>query len=269
MSNILDKAKSYFETHKEIYGDYLYLEKDAASGDSPLLTQYTAQKLTSAVKEIVKPYTKTNIEDNITSPDLFTETPKWQEAKTLVEFNNEICNCLACPLGHTRKNFVFGVGNPDADIMVIGEAPGADEDDKGEPFVGRAGQLLTKILEAINFRREDVYICNIIKCRPPENRRPTAEEVNHCEPYLMKQVELIKPAFILSLGLTAVDTLLKTKNKMGEMRGKVLDYQGTKMLVTYHPAALLRNPNWKPLVWEDVKLLRRLYDEYKKNNITK
>jgi DNA polymerase len=146
--------------------------------------------------------------------------------------------------------------------MVIGEAPGADEDAQGKPFVGRAGQLLTKILQAINLERDDVFIANIVKCRPPENRRPLPNEIDACEPYLMKQIELIKPAFILALGLTAADTLLKQKHTMGDVRGKLFDYHGTKLLVTYHPAALLRNPQWRAPVWEDVKMLRRLYDEY-------
>jgi len=164
-------------------------------------------------------------------------------------------------LGKTRTKFVFGVGNPNADIMVIGEAPGADEDAKGEPFVGRAGQLLTKILQATNFEREEVFIANILKCRPPDNRTPIPSEVEQCEPYLLKQIELIKPKFILAVGLTAANTLLKQKFKMADIRGKVFDYHGVNMLVTYHPAALLRNPEWKKYTWEDVQLLRRLYDE--------
>ncbi len=186
----------------------------------------------------------------------------WDKAETLAELNELICNCHNCQLGDTRKNFVFGTGNPDADLVVIGEAPGADEDEQGAPFVGRAGQLLTKILESVNFSRDEVFICNIIKCRPPANRRPLVPEVDACEPYLKKQIELIKPKFILALGLTAVDTLLKKKHAMASTRGQLMDYHGIQMLVTYHPAALLRNPEWKRSVWEDVKYLRKLYDEY-------
>jgi DNA polymerase len=156
---------------------------------------------------------------------------------------------------------VFGSGNPNADIMVIGEAPGADEDEQGLPFVGRAGQLLTKILESIEMPREQVYICNILKCRPPNNRKPLASETDQCEPYLWKQIELIKPKFILALGLTAANTLLKNKESMTALRGKVHDYQGISTIVTYHPAALLRNPDWKKHTWEDVKFLRKLYQE--------
>ena len=187
--------------------------------------------------------------------------PTWKESQSLDELNTKICNCLNCPLGTTRSKFVFGKGNPNADLMIIGEAPGNDEDLQGEPFVGRAGQLLTKILEAINFSRDEVFIGNICKCRPPGNRRPTVTEVEQCEPYLIKQIELIKPRYILALGLTACDTLFKKPHKMGEIRGKMLSYNGIPTMVTYHPAALLRNPAWKKFVWEDVQALRAMYDE--------
>lgn len=184
----------------------------------------------------------------------------WRSVSSLTALHDEIHTCLECPLGHTRNSFVFGSGNENADIMIVGEAPGADEDEQGLPFVGRAGQLLTKILEAIDLGRDEVYICNILKCRPPNNRKPLVMETDQCEPYLWKQIELVKPKLILALGLTAANTLLKNKESMTNLRGKVHDYQGIRMLVTYHPAALLRNPEWKKLAWEDVKLLRNLYD---------
>lgn len=186
----------------------------------------------------------------------------WKNAVSLDELKAKIEKCMSCPLGATRNKFVFGTGNPNSGILIIGEAPGNDEDMKGEPFVGRAGQLLTKILEAIKLSREEVYIANIIKCRPPANRRPAVEEVNQCEPYLHKQIEIIKPQFILALGLTAVDTLFKKPHKMGDIRGKIMDYHGIKTIATYHPAALLRNPNWKKFAWEDVQMLKAMYDEY-------
>ena len=186
----------------------------------------------------------------------------WVQAESLATLNQMICTCQKCPLGSTRTKFVFGVGNPQADIVVIGEAPGADEDAKGEPFVGAAGQLLNKILAAINLQREDVFICNILKCRPPGNRTPERAEVEQCEPYLLRQLDLIKPKFILALGLTAANTLLNRKARMGELRGTVHDYHSIRMIVTYHPAALLRNPQWKRSTWEDVQMLRRLYDEH-------
>ena len=185
----------------------------------------------------------------------------WPQSPDLATLDQRINTCLRCRLGETRNKFVFGVGNPDADLMVIGEAPGADEDAQGEPFVGRAGQLLNKILQAVEFEREDVYIANIIKCRPPGNRRPQSDEVDACEGYLFRQIELIKPAVILALGLTSVNTLLKANHKMGDVRGKQIPFRGVTLVATYHPAALLRNPQWKRNTWEDVKLVRRLIDE--------
>lgn len=184
----------------------------------------------------------------------------WKNTLTMPELYTTISSCLQCPLGATRTNFVFGSGNENADLMIVGEAPGADEDEQGLPFVGRAGQLLTKILEAVKFSRDEVYICNILKCRPPNNRKPLAAETDECEPYLLKQIELVRPRYILALGLTAANTLLKNKESMSALRGRIHDYHGINMMVTYHPAALLRNPEWKKFAWEDVQHLRKLYD---------
>ncbi len=189
--------------------------------------------------------------------------PQWNQSESLPILHDGIHTCMECRLGKTRTSFVFGSGNPNADIMIIGEAPGADEDAQGLPFIGAAGKLLTKILEAIELSRDEVYIANIIKCRPPENRRPEKDEIAQCEPYLQKQIELIKPAFILALGLTAVNTLFKKTHQMQDIRGKLMNYHGVSLLATYHPAALLRNPNWKKPAWEDVQLLRSMYDEWK------
>ena len=187
----------------------------------------------------------------------------WAGTGSLPELNTSICECQKCSLGSTRIKFVFGVGNPNAEVVLIGEAPGADEDAQGEPFVGRAGQLLNKILEAIHFKREEVYICNILKCRPPNNRDPLPEEVEQCEPYLWKQLELIKPKIILCLGRISAQVLLKTTDTLTKLRENVHDYRGIPLIVTYHPAALLRNPNWKRPAWEDVQKLRKMYDEMK------
>jgi DNA polymerase len=169
-------------------------------------------------------------------------------------------------LGATRNKFVFGSGSPNADVMVIGEGPGADEDAQGLPFVGRAGKLLTDILKAINFSRDEVYIANIVKCRPPGNRTPSPQEMDACLPYLKKQIEIIKPKLILCLGLTAAHGLLKNKDSLTNMRGKVFEFEKAKVIVTFHPAALLRNPNWKRDCWEDVKKFRKLYDQIVLNN---
>ena len=180
---------------------------------------------------------------------------------SLEEMYNRTKNCQKCGLGSSRTKFVFGVGSKDAKLVLIGEAPGRNEDLQGEPFVGRAGQLLTKILKAINFNRDEVYIANILKCRPPNNRDPLESEIEMCLPYLNKQLELIKPKIILCLGLVAANCLLQVKMNMKELRGKVYKYQGFKLLVTYHPAALLRNPQLKKPTWEDVQYVRKLYDE--------
>lgn len=184
-----------------------------------------------------------------------------EPSELLEKFHLEICDCQKCPLGKTRTNFVFGVGNPDATLMFIGEAPGRDEDLQGEPFVGRAGQLLNKIIESIGFVRKDVYIGNILKCRPPNNRDPLPEEVDVCEPYLHRQIDLINPAVICALGRIAAQTLLRTRATLGKLRENIHTYQGRPLIVTYHPAALLRNPNWKKPAWEDVQLLRKVHDE--------
>lgn len=179
---------------------------------------------------------------------------------SLDDLNKAVCGCLRCPLGNLRKNFVFGDGNPDAGVMFIGEAPGADEDAQGVPFVGRAGQLLTRMIEAIKFKRSEVYIGNILKCRPPNNRDPKPEEIEMCEPILLRQIDIIRPKIICALGRISGQTLLRTKATLGALRGKVHDYHGVKFIVTYHPAALLRNPNWKKFAWEDLKMARREFD---------
>jgi DNA polymerase len=186
---------------------------------------------------------------------------KYWECDSLKSLYDSIHECKKCPLGHTRTNFVFGVGNENADVIIIGEAPGAEEDKQGIPFVGRAGKLLTDILNAIKFERDEVYIANILKCRPPNNRNPLPAEMDECTPYLYKQIELIKPKVILCMGLVAANSLLKQKSSLTKLRGNIYEIQGIKTMVTYHPAALLRNPNWKRGCWEDVQKFRKLYDE--------
>jgi DNA polymerase len=180
---------------------------------------------------------------------------------SLEEHRSAICSCLLCPLGKTRNKFVYGVGNPKAKLLFIGEAPGADEDRLGEPFVGRAGQLLDKILAAINFTRQDIYIANILKCRPPNNRDPLPEEVVKCRPYLNEQIRIIQPRLICLLGRIASQALFETTTPLGKMRGQWHEYAGVPVLVTYHPAALLRFPGYKKDTWEDMKKLRARYDE--------
>ncbi|MFQ5989083.1 MAG: uracil-DNA glycosylase [Candidatus Methylomirabilales bacterium] len=178
---------------------------------------------------------------------------------TLQEIRHVLGECTRCKLHPHRTQIVFGVGNPQADLVFVGEAPGADEDAQGEPFVGRAGQLLTRMIEAIGLKREEVYICNVLKCRPPNNRTPEPDEIASCEPFLIGQLKAINPKLICALGGIAVSALLKTKAPLSKLRGRFHDYHGIPLLVTYHPAYLLRNPNEKRTAWQDLQLLQRDY----------
>ena len=186
---------------------------------------------------------------------------KERRVQLLEKLRHEVLACHKCPLSKTRTNLVFGVGNPMASLMFVGEAPGRDEDLQGEPFVGRAGQLLTKIIEAIGLKRSDVYIANVLKCRPPGNRNPLPEEIVLCIPYLIKQIEIIQPKVLCALGTFAAQTLLNTKAPVGTLRGKFHEYKGIPTMVTFHPAYLLRNPNDKAKVWEDMKKVRDFLNE--------
>jgi len=257
MAELFTDIRRFILEERQLFGDVLLVEEHAPDSSPPVLEDTTMpRRKKAAVQE--------------EEPALFEEAkpraarnPKeeWENARSLDELDGMIHDCKKCDLWQSRTKFVFGVGNPHATFMVVGEAPGADEDAQGEPFVGRAGQLLNKILEAINFKREDVYIANILKSRPPGNRKPNPEEVEACLPYLRKQIELIKPKIILCLGLTAAENLLGTTEGLGKLRGRVLTYEGTPVMVTYHPAALLRNPAWKRPTWEDVQAARKLHDQ--------
>jgi DNA polymerase len=177
----------------------------------------------------------------------------------LAAIREDIGDCVRCKLCRLgRKQIVFGVGNPNADLMFVGEAPGRDEDIQGIPFVGRAGQKLTQIIEAIGLTRGDVYIANVIKCRPPENRNPEPDEVEQCEPFLFRQVDTIKPKVIVALGTFAAKSLLKSTDSISRLRGRVYEYRGAKLVPTFHPAFLLRNPACRREVWEDMKKVRAL-----------
>jgi DNA polymerase len=179
--------------------------------------------------------------------------------EALAAVRADIGDCARCKLHRLgRTQIVFGVGNPEADLMFVGEAPGRDEDLQGFPFVGRAGQLLTKIIEAIALKREDVYIANVIKCRPPENRNPEPDEVESCEPFLFRQIDIVRPKVIVALGKFGAQTLLRTLDPISRLRGRVYDYRGAKLIPTFHPAYLLRNPASKREVWEDMKVVRSL-----------
>ncbi len=178
--------------------------------------------------------------------------------ESLGDVRSDLGECTRCNLHAGRTNLVFGVGKANADLMFVGEAPGRDEDTQGEPFVGRAGQLLTKIIASIGLSRSDVYIANVIKCRPPNNRNPEPDEVGNCEPFLFRQVDVIRPRVIVALGAFAIRTLLSTSQSISTLRGQVFDYRGAKLVPTFHPAFLLRSPDRKRDVWEDMKRVRGL-----------
>lgn len=187
---------------------------------------------------------------------LFSSKPKDVQLSLV---KNQVSNCQKCPLGKMRTNSVFGSGNINAKLVFVGEAPGRDEDIQGMPFVGEAGMLLTKIIEAMGIKRDDVYICNILKCRPPQNRNPLPEEISVCIDYLYAQIDMIKPKIICGLGKFASQALLRTEAPISKLRGNWREYRGIKFMPTYHPAYLLRNPGDKKLVWQDMKKIMEIY----------
>lgn len=229
LESVIRKSEQFLKQQKELYGDIEF--------------------------DIVQTEMKSSKPNNNT-PLKLDDIQSLNDLRELCSITPELKTDLP------NTNLVFGKGNPDADLMLIGEAPGAEEDKLGEPFVGRSGQLLTKILEAIHFSRDQVYIANILKHRPPDNRNPLPEERNRSLPYLIKQIELVNPKLILCLGKVSAETLLDIQSTMKDMRGVFHKFRDKyELLVTFHPAALLRNPNWKRDTWEDVQMLRKRYDE--------
>ena len=186
------------------------------------------------------------------APSLFQSVEKFP-GDTLLKIRDDLGECTRCKLHTTRHKIVFGDGNPKADLVFVGEGPGADEDAQGLPFVGRAGKLLTQMIEAMGLQRKDVYICNVVKCRPPENRQPEEDEVSTCSPFLLRQIDAIAPRVIVCLGATAAKTMLQTNRGISQFRGEWLEFRGRKLLATYHPAYLLRNPPAKSEVWKDLQ----------------
>jgi len=185
------------------------------------------------------------------------EPPPADRAAALRAIREDIGECTRCVLHRGRKNIVFGVGNAYAELMFVGEGPGADEDIQGEPFVGRAGQLLNNMIQAMGLKRQDVYIANVVKCRPPGNRTPEREEIDTCSPFLLRQIDGVRPKVIVALGAVAARTLLGLNEAMANLRGRWYDFRGARLLVTYHPAFLLRDPRRKKDAWEDLKLVMR------------
>ena len=260
IDNIIKETEDYLKSINRFYGNAFYVDKQLESLSNENMSDTKKNTGRDNKDKDSKPLVEVDLFGNV-----IASREEWEFSESLDQMYSIICECQKCSLGKSRIKFVFGVGDPNADIVMIGEAPGADEDAQGEPFVGRAGKLLNKILDAIDLKREDVYICNILKCRPPGNRNPMPEEINTCKPYLKKQLELIKPKLILILGKVAADTLLNLKQPLNKMRGQILNYNGIKTMVTFHPAALLRNPNWKRPAWEDLQKFKKLYDELKEN----
>lgn len=272
---IIDDVISFIEKERDLYGDFSmqFSENDNADPEQPDASDNQTPSDNNVVTE---PSPQQSSSDNAKSSNDGLDPQEGllnQDSTNDVYYHIDKCNSLEelealCHKADVLKTdledtqLVFGVGNPQADLMIIGEAPGAEEDKQGEPFVGKAGQLLNKILDAINFKRDDVYIANILKHRPPNNRNPKPEERERSLPFLLRQIDLIDPKLILTVGKVATQTLLDKNLSLTKMRGQFHDFRGKyELLATYHPAALLRHPKWKRPTWEDVQLLRKRYDE--------
>lgn len=245
---IFEKVARLLRQQQEMFGDFEVSFEKQSDKDSKLQSSKVAEVQSDKVSEL-QSGNELSVEEQLASCSTL------DELRALCE----TAEVLKTDLQNT--NLVFGVGNPEADLMIVGEAPGENEDKQGEPFVGKAGQLLDKIMSAINFRRSDIYIANILKHRPPNNRDPKPEERQRSLPYLLRQIELVNPKVILCVGKVSGTTLLNQDLTLGKMRQKLHDFHGRELMVTYHPAALLRNPQWKRPTWEDVQMLRERYDE--------
>lgn len=246
---LYEEILHFLEYEREVYGPFTFSESTDEKQSNEL----------NATEPKVEEETESYHTEETKKPKILEE--KLSSCSSLEELRKlcEQADELKTDLKNT--NLVFGVGNPNADLMLIGEAPGAEEDKQGEPFVGKAGQLLNKILAAINFDRKDIYIANILKHRPPGNRNPNPDERLRSLPYLLRQIDLIDPKIILCLGKVSGTTLLKKEDSLRNLRGQFYPFRGAEMTVTYHPAALLRNPQWKRPTWEDVQKVRERYDE--------
>jgi DNA polymerase len=298
INSLISKVEKYLTNQSDMYGNIIFQSADLRNSakkqeigmseqtnsrshaENPSISDNSIKSATDEhqTNDIVTTtsVTKSPIQENISLPveksdlsksvlpmtKITKEIPSLENIHTLKELESFCRELDILKTDLPNTNLVFGKGNPQADLMLIGEAPGAEEDKLGEPFVGRSGQLLTKILQAIEFERDQIYIANILKHRPPDNRNPTADERERSLPYLVKQIEIINPKLILCLGKISAETLLGIKSTMKDMRGVFHNFGNNyELLVTYHPAALLRNPNWKRDTWEDVQLLRKRYNE--------
>jgi uracil-DNA glycosylase family 4 len=268
-------SKEYLEHIKEFFGDDVYhddpIVKIAAlksqveqTEDSPVEQEKQIQHPIDEKTEVAQQPIETKVLfQEAIKPEVPVKTIPIQDTDDMDAFHEQIKNCRMCNLCETRNRFVFGKGNHQSDIMIIGEAPGAEEDRQGLPFVGRAGQLLDKILAAVDLNLEHVFITNIVKCRPPNNRDPEPNEINSCLGYLRKQIEIMKPKMILSLGRVSGRTLLGQELSLSKMRGQIHNFEGIPLVITYHPSALLRNESWKRPTWDDMKMFKSKYMELK------
>ena len=244
LKRILEDLRKYIEYQRALGLEYLISKTEKVDVENISLKE-------DEMRTKIRP--KTTIDANI-QLNIFDS---FSEKQTLEDIREEIGDCTRCKLHTGRTNIVFGEGNPRARLVFVGEGPGRDEDIQGMPFVGRAGQLLTKIINAMGLKRSDVYICNVVKCRPPGNRTPEQDEIATCQQFLIKQLRTIDPAVIVCLGSVAAQSVLNTKAKLGELRGNFHTYGHAKLMVTYHPAALLRNPGFKKPLWEDMQLVMK------------
>lgn len=248
---IISDLKGYLEFQSRMGNTRMTLSKKCAPalGNADKIRETFTEKTAAPAAGAEKKPLPVSVE---MPADLFES----EEVKNLGEIRAELGECERCKLNSTRKTIVFGEGNPKAELVFVGEGPGKDEDEQGRPFVGKAGKLLDKIINAMGMKREDVYICNVVKCRPPDNRNPEPDEIARCEPFLVKQLKAVSPRVVVCLGLVAAKALLKVERKspsLGSLRGVFHKYGGTKLMVTYHPAALLRNPAFKRPLWEDMQ----------------
>jgi len=266
---LADKWQQYLRQQAELGGGEIYLETAAGKRGSGEVVPRTvaAERLLNSLPRVPAVVAWQKGAPPIPGPGLTIDLPAADllgdglgTLDTLTAVAARIAACTLCGLSKGRKHTVPGEGNPSADLMLVGEGPGATEDETGRPFVGAAGELLTQILGSIGIPRESVFIANVVKCRPPQNRKPLPDESTACLPYLRRQVQLVRPKVILALGATAAESLLGARKSLGELRGAVHSYGGVPLVVTYHPAALLRNPNWKKPTWDDVRIARQLLD---------
>jgi DNA polymerase len=242
----LDILEKFLEQYKILYKNQFMINK-------------------ARVEQLVSQFPDIELKSSFNKNDMYlsdSQKSKYKNPNSLLwRFEKKIKNCKECPLGDSRNKFVFGDGNEHADIFFIGEAPGADEDRIGIPFVGRAGKLLDRLLAEVKIRREDVFIGNILKCRPPQNRDPLLQEINTCTPYLNEQIKLIQPKIIVALGRIAAQYLLNSTSSLKQLRGRLWQYQGVDLIVTYHPAAILRTAGWLAATKEDFRYIASIYQK--------